>query len=101
MAIPQINQYQVDAMTAMATGVGGSALPVPDSKADSYVKYSAMQEELCDLNQLVILGLLKDITQDCGDKLAAMYAMSQRHFRIFEITNVGRKLFDGVDRILQ
>jgi hypothetical protein len=101
MPIPQVNQYQVDAMVDMATGMGATSLPVPDVKADSYEKYNALTSELCDLNQLVILGLLTDITADCGDKLATMYAMSSRHFRVFEITEIGRKLFDGVERKIQ
>lgn len=99
--IPTVNQYQVDAMVEMATGMGATSLPVPDVKADSYEKYNALTAELCDLNQLVILGLLKDITKDCGDKLATMYAMSSRQFRIFEITEIGRKMFDGVERRAQ
>jgi hypothetical protein len=101
MAIPEINQYQVDALTEMSTGMGATSLPVPDTKADTYEKYNILIRELCDLNQLVILGLLKDITKDCGDKLATMYAMSNRHFRIFEITETGRLMFDGVERTKQ
>jgi hypothetical protein len=101
MAIPQINTGQVEALEEVSTGVGGCSLPVPDSKKDSYEKYQALTAELCDLTQLVILGLLKEITDQCGDKLATMYAMSNRNFRIFEITAIGRKLFDGVKRTIQ
>jgi hypothetical protein len=101
MAIPQINSEQVSALTGMATGYGAISVVVPDAKLDGYDKYNTLTAELCDLNQLVILGLLKDITDQCGDKLATMYAMSNRHFRIFEITEVGRKMFDGINRSIQ
>jgi hypothetical protein len=101
MAFPQINEEQVSALTGMSTGLGAISVAVPDMKKDSYESYNLMTAELCDLNQLVILGLLKEITDQCGDKLATMYAMSNRHFRIFEITEIGRKLFDGVERTIQ
>lgn len=101
MAIPEINQYQVDALVDMATGIGGASLPVPDSKLDSYDHYSKLTSELCDLNQLVILGLLKDITKDCGEKLATMYAMSGRQFRVYQITETGKSMFSGPERAIQ
>ena len=85
----------------MATGLGAVSVPVPDVKKDSYESYNLMTSEICDLNQLVILGLVKEITDQCGDKLATMYAMSSRQFRVFEITDIGRKLFDGVERKIQ
>lgn len=101
MAIPQINTEQVDALEGMATGMGAISIVVPDTKKDSYEKYQSLTAELCDLTQLVILGLLKEITDQCSEKLATMWAMSQRNFRIFEITDIGRKLFDGVERTIQ
>ena len=101
MSFPQINQDQVAALTGMATGLGAISVAVPDMKKDSYESYNLMTSEICDLNQLVILGLVKEITDQCGDKLATMYAMSSRQFRVFEITDIGRKLFDGVERKIQ
>ena len=101
MSFPQINQDQVDALTGMATGLGAISVAVPDMKKDSYESYNLMTSEICDLNQLVILGLVKEITDQCSDKLATMYAMSQRNFRVFEITDIGRKMFDGVERKIQ
>lgn len=101
MTIPQIKQSQVDTLVEMSQGLGAMSLPVADTKKDSHEKYNALTEELCDMNQLVILGLLKDITDDCGDKLAMMYAMSNRLFRVFEITDIGRAMFDSVERKVQ
>ncbi len=101
MAFPQLNAEQVGALTEMAVNTPAISVPVPDMKKDTYEQYNLMTAELCDLNQLVILGLLKDITGEQGEKLATMYAMSQRNFRIFEITNIGRLMFDGVERTKQ
>ena len=101
MAIPEINEAQATALTEMVQGLGAVSMPVPDATLDSYAKYNSLQDELCDLNQLVILGLLKDITSDCGDKLATMYSMSNRHFRIFEVTQISRYMFDGTERKVQ
>ena len=101
MAIPQINAEQVAALVEMATGVGAISIVVPDATLDTFDKYNILTAELCDLNQLVILGLLEEITDQCGDKLATMYAMTQRRFRVFEITKTGRMMFDGVERKVQ
>jgi hypothetical protein len=49
----------------------------------------------------VILGLLKEITDECSEKLAEMFAKVHRLFRVFEITEIGRKMFDGVERKIQ
>lgn len=101
MPFPQINTEQVAALTEMATGDGAISVLVPDTQKDSYTKYNLLTAELCDLNQLVILGLLKEITEECSDKLAEMFAKVHRMFRVFEITDIGRKMFDGVERKIQ
>ena len=101
MAIPQINAEQVAALTEMAAGAGAISVMVPDTQKDNYEKYNLLTAELCDLNQLVILGLLKDISADCGEKLATMYGISGRMWRVYQITDIGRKLFDGVERKIQ
>lgn len=95
MTIPEINQSQVETLVEMATGLGAFSAPVPDMKSDNYDNYNKMAAEMCDHNQLVILGLIKEITDQCGDKLATMYSMSGRRFRIFEITDIGKAMFSG------
>ena len=101
MAFPQINTEQVSALTEMATGDGAISVLVPDTQKDSYTKYNLLTAELCDLNQLVIMGLLKEITDECSDKLAEMFSQCHRLFRVFEITEIGKKMFDGVERTKQ
>ena len=101
MAFPQLNTEQVSALTAMATGDGAISVLVPDTQKDNYTKYNLLTAELCDLNQLVIMGLLKEITEECSDKLAEMFAKVHRLFRVFEITEIGKKMFDGVERTKQ
>jgi hypothetical protein len=101
MTFPQINAEQVTALTDMAKGEGAISVVVPDVKLDTYENYNLIQNELCDLNQLVILGLLKDITGECTNKLEKMFNLTKRQFRIFEITAIGKKMFDGVERAIQ
>lgn len=101
MAIPEINKSQVELLVDAATGLGAFSIPVPDMKLDDEKKYNQLTEELCDFNQLVILGLFKDISDQCGEMLAKMYAMSKREFRVFEITDVGKKMFGGPERTVQ
>ena len=101
MSFPQINAEQEAALTEMAAGSGAISVMLPDAQKDNYEKYNLLSAELCDLNQLIILGLLKDISADCGEKLATMYGISGRMWRVYQITDIGRKLFDGVERKIQ
>jgi hypothetical protein len=101
LAIPQINAEQVAALTEMAQGAGAISVMLPDMKKDNYEKYNLLTAELCDLNQLVILGLLKEISSECGEKLATMYAVSNRLWSVYQITDMGYKMFDGVERRIQ
>jgi hypothetical protein len=98
MTFPQINAEQVTAMTDMAEGEGAISVVVPDVKQDTYENYNLIQNELCDLNQLVILGLLKDITGECTEKLDKMYTLTKRQFRVFEITQIGQKMFENIGK---
>ena len=98
MAIPQINASQVTTIMDMANGLGAFAQAVPDPKKDTKETYDAAMEVVRDNEQLVILGLIKDITDQCGDKLATMYAMADRLFRVYQITEVGQKMFQGVEK---
>jgi hypothetical protein len=95
MALPQINEKQLALLISMVEGLGAFSSVVPDPKLDSAESYTIMMEELCDTQQLVIMGLLKEITDDkeVKEKLVNMYSMTGRLFRIFQITDVGVKMF--------
>lgn len=101
MAIPQLNASQVTTLKDMSNGLGAFSQAVPDQKKDLAADYEAAMEVVRDNEQLVILGLIKDITEQCGDKLATMYAMTDRLFRVYEITDIGRRMFIGPDRTVQ
>jgi hypothetical protein len=103
MAIPSITAKQVVLLTEKVQGIGAFSQAVPDPKLDAANIYEPAMEELRETEQLVILGLLKEITDEpaCKDKLVTLYAMTSRLFRIFEVTDISRRLFDGVQRTIQ
>ena len=98
MSFPQLNASQVTLLTDMANGVGAFSHVVPDPKLDTKQDYDKYMEDIRDEEQLVILGLIKEITDQCGDKLAQMFAMTNRMFRVYQITEVGQKMFQGVEQ---
>jgi hypothetical protein len=104
MGIPQLNPEQVNTLTEMSTnGLGAFSQAVPDAKFDSAADYEKEMEMVRDTEQLVILGLIKEITDESTtkDKLVTMFAMSGRLFRVFQITDIGKRMFDGVKRTIQ
>ena len=98
MSFPQLNASQVETLMDMANGLGAFSQVVPDPKKDLAADYEAAMEIVRDNEQLVILGLINDITDQCGDKLATMYAMTDRLFRVYQITDVGQRMFQGVEK---
>jgi hypothetical protein len=101
MAIPQLNAEQVALLESMVSGVGAFSQATPDAKLDNYKDYTEAMESVRDNEQLVILGLIKEITDDHKDKIANLYSITNRMFRVYEITEIGRRLFDGVKRTIQ
>ena len=103
MAFPQLNAEQVVLLTSMATGVGAFSQVIPDAKLESYKDYTEAMEVVRDNEQLVILGLIKEITDEeaIKEKMANIYAMTSRLWRVYEITVIGKAMFDGVERKIQ
>jgi hypothetical protein len=97
MGIPQINESQVQRLVNMCGAINAFSEVVPEEKLDG-PNYEHFMDELRDTEQLVILGLIREITDQCGEKLANIYSMTSRMFRVFEITNVGRAMFSKPDR---
>jgi hypothetical protein len=95
LAIPQITADQVALLESMANGLGAFSQAVPDAKQDSAKDYEFAMNIYRDNEQLVILGLIKDITETdaCKDKLVTLFSMTGRMFRVYEITPVGRLMF--------
>jgi hypothetical protein len=98
MGIPQLNKSQVTTLMDLANGMGAFSQAIPDPKLDLAADYEAAMETVRDNEQMLILGLIRDITDQCGDKLAIMYSMTSRLFRVFQITDVGQKMFEGSDK---
>lgn len=96
MNIPQINEEQIKDLKAMCGAIDAFSQVVPSQDADG-PNYEPFMEKVRDTEQLVILGLIKEITDDCGEKLANIYAMTNRMFRVFQITDIGRAMF-GTER---
>jgi hypothetical protein len=103
VSIPQLNAEQVALLTSMATGVGAFSQVIPDAKLDSYKDYTDAMEVVRDNEQLVILGLVKEITDEeaIKEKMANIYAMTSRLWRVYEITAIGKAMFDGIERRIQ
>ena len=103
MSIPELTAQQVALLTEIVQGLGAFSQAVPDPKLDSAKTYEDAMEVLRENEQLIILGLLKEITDDpiCKDKLVTLFAMTGRLFRVYEVTDITRKLFDGVERTVQ
>lgn len=93
MAIPQINKEQVETLVNMCGPIDAFSQVVPSKDADG-TNYEVFMDKTRDTEQLVILGLIKEITDSCTEKLANIYSMTNRMFRVFEITDVGRKMFE-------
>ena len=103
MAIPQINAEQVELMEKLASGLSAFCQAIPDAKLDSVVGYEDGMRVSLDNGQLLILGLVKEVTDDpvVKEKLVNMYAMTSRLYRVFEITETGKAMFSGPERRIQ
>jgi hypothetical protein len=95
MSFPQLNQSQVATLSEMSNGTGAFVQAVPDPKKDLAATYIEAMEAVRDNEQLVILGLIKEITDQCGEKLSEMYAATGHLARVFQITEIGQKMFEG------
>ena len=100
MSIPQLNAEQVALLESMANGLGAFSQAVPDPKLDTVNDYHEAMRTMMDNEQLVILGLIKEITEEPAtkDKLATIFAMTNRLFRVYELTTTGKLMFSDADK---
>ena len=98
MAIPTITQDQVDLLESMASGLGAFSMATPEEAKDGKEAYEAAMETVRDNEQLLIMGLIREITEAQMDKIATLFSMTERQFRVFEITDTGRKMFSNADK---
>ena len=96
---PQINATQIETLVEMANGTGAFVQAVPDPKKDLAATFIEAMETVRDNEQLVILGLIKEITDQCGEKLSEMYATTGHLARVFQITEIGQSMFQGTKKL--
>ena len=92
--ISEITAEQVRALEEMcgAISVFSQIVPEQDKDGDRYTEWMQVTAET---GQLVILGLVKEITDDHKQRLAEVFIETNRHYRVFEITPVGKAMFGG------
>jgi hypothetical protein len=98
MAIPTLVQEQVDLLESMASGLGAFSTAVPEEAKDGKETYEAAMVTVRDNEQLLIMGLIKDITEAQMDKIATLFSMTGRQFKVYEITDIGRRMFSDVGK---
>ena len=97
--IPEINADQVLVLQSMCGTINAISQCVPEESKDGEL-YKEGMDKLRDTEQLVILGLLKEVSEENNMKLAEIFSMTGRLFRVFEITDVGKAMFSGTTRTI-
>ena len=100
MVFPQLNEEQVRDLRNMCGPIDAFSQIIPNEQADGN-NYERFMEKVRDTEQLAILGLIAEITDQCGEKIANIYATTNRMFRVFQITDVGKAMFGEPDRTVQ
>ena len=98
MSIPELNEAQVHTLYEMIAGTDAFSQIVPDESRDSAKDYAAWIKGVGETDQLVELGLVKEITEQCSSQLANVFLQTNRKFRIFETSEVGRLMFSGTEK---
>jgi hypothetical protein len=95
--VPEINAAQLHTLKEMVKGTNAFSQLVPDETKDSAKDNAAWTKGLAETQQLVDLGLIKEITDQCNDQLANVFLQTQRKFRIFETTDITKQMFSGIE----
>jgi len=98
MSIPELNEAQVHTLYEMIAGTDAFSQIVPDETRDSAKDYAAWMKGVGETDQLVELGLVKEITEQCSSQLANVFLQTNRKFRIFEATPYTRLMFSGTEK---
>ena len=93
-SIPEITESQITTMTQVCydpnMSVFTQAYPIPGDPMDMSI---AMERSTKDTEHLCSLGFLRDITADHQARLDELKISSGREWRVFEITPMGRAMF--------
>ena len=92
--ISEITEGQVRSLEEMCGDISvfSQIVPEQDKDGDRYDEWMKLTAETW---QLVILGLIKEITDDHKQRLGEAFLETNRHYRVFEITPVGKAMFGG------
>jgi len=95
MTTPEVNAAQMKALEDLSHQGGDDAFffIVPEELKDGTALYLAKMDELRDINQLVILGLLEDISEQGTQKVAEFFVKTGRAMRFYKITAMGKAMF--------
>jgi hypothetical protein len=96
MGIPTLKESQVKTLRDTCAEFGAFSQVVPEEKLDGD-EFEAAMEELRDTEQMLILGLIREITNEHTDKIARLLSMTGRQWRIFQMTDVGTVMFSKED----
>lgn len=97
MGIPEINEAQVLLMT-LANTTGVISVVIPEEKKDNPEVYKTEMERMRNLEQLVIIGALEDITDQCSERILKLLNATGRIFKVYEVTDIGVLMFDTQER---
>jgi len=96
MAIPTLKASQVKTLEDACQQTGSFAQVEPVESLDGTL-FDAAMEELRDTEQMLILGLIKEITKEQGEKVGKLLCMTGRTYRVFQLTAVGCAMFSTAD----
>ena len=101
MEIPEITESQLQAMRTICGDPDMSVFSQSSPKdTDPLALQCKMGEGVKDVDYLISLKLLKEITADHQEQIERTNAESGRTWRVFELTPLGRALFQAQYSVL-
>lgn len=96
MIIPEINESQLKTMLTVCSNPEMSVFSQTSPKdSDPLELQCVMQQGERDVEHLIFLGLLKEITADHQEQIEKTNVESGRTWRVFEVSALGRAMFQA------
>jgi hypothetical protein len=96
MEIPSITESQLQTMITICANLDMSVFSQSSPKdSDPLALQCKMQESEKDIEHLLSLNFLKEITADHKEQIDRTNAESGRNWRVFEVMALGRALFQA------
>jgi len=96
VGIPELKASQVKTLRDTCAEFGAFSQVVPEEKLDG-PEFNEAMEEIRNTEQLLILGLIKEITEEHKEKVGRLLSITGRQFRIFQMTDIGTVMFTKED----